>query len=144
MKKTIQIVKVEKVKEGISPKTGKFYQIFRIIDSEGEVYSAYSSSYQSMIGQKVEIDYEIRDNEKNGIIYKNKVIRDRTKSRTEEKLDKIIDCLKVMNENIKKLEKKLDKIDTKEVFDLKEEDIPKAKIEFRDDDNEIPNVEDEL
>jgi predicted ArsR family transcriptional regulator len=111
MKKTIQIVKVEKVKEGISQKTGRPYQIFRITDSEGESYSAFSNAYQNMVGQRVEIDYEIKETEKNGVIYKNKTIIDRTKSRTEEKLDKIIDCLKVINENIKKLEKKLDKID---------------------------------
>lgn len=101
MKKTITISKVEKIKEGFSNKTGRKWELFRITDEEGETYSTFSNAYNNMIGQKVEIEYEI----KNGY----KTIVDRKKSQQEEKLDKIIDCLKVINENIKNLEKKLDK-----------------------------------
>ena len=67
-----------------------------------------------MIGQKVEIEYEIKETEKNGNIYRNKAIVDRKKSQQEEKLDKIIEALKVLNSNIKAIDRKISNKETSE------------------------------
>lgn len=110
MKKTITISKVEKIKEGFSNKTGRKWELFRITDEEGETYSTFSNAYNNMIGQKVEIEYEIT--ERNG--YKYKSILDRKKSQQEEKLDKIIEALKVLNSNIKAIDRKISNKETSE------------------------------
>jgi len=114
MRKAITILKVEKIKEGFSNKTGRKWELFRITDDEGETYSTFSNAYNNMIGQKVEIENEIKETEKNGNIYRNKAIVDRKKSQQEEKLDKIIEALKVLNSNIKAIDRKISNKETSE------------------------------
>jgi hypothetical protein len=144
MKKSIVITQVQKIKEGINPKTGKKWELFRVFDENGESYFTFSTAYQKLIGQKMEIEYKIQKSVgKNGIIYVSKYIVER--SQTQKNFEKVFDCLKVINDNIKKLAEKVEELNkiTKDMLAKEGEEIKEEKEDRSEEFSESEEISDQ-